>query len=64
MALHISSSVILSLDNKIVQFCALLPSITDKTFALPLPTKRRSSTDPSFYIKRSLEIKSYFLLVV
>jgi len=40
----ISMSLIFSLLSKIVQFCALRPSITDSTFCLAaLPVTRRSS---------------------
>jgi hypothetical protein len=46
--LEMSSSDIFNFDSRIVQFWALLPSITDRILARIFPVCRRSSTEPSF----------------
>lgn len=56
---EISSSDIFNLLNKIVQFCARRPSITDKTLVLFFPTNLRSSIEPSF-CKKNYCIKSIY----
>jgi hypothetical protein len=46
--LEISSSDIFNFESRIVQFCALLPSITERILVRFFPIWRKSSIDPSF----------------
>lgn len=54
--LEISSSVILSLLKRIVQFWARRPSMTDRILERTFPIIRKSSMDPSFCERESISL--------